>query len=255
MTPSPWILLALLPASLACSTSREPTGAAQAAPAPAKAKVRDAGLPDASPAEVKAHMRAHFAAVSELQRAIARGHLDQARALARWLLEHEEKPGEGWQPFLSELRAAAREVASAPDLPTAGRLAGRLGRACSRCHEDRGAVVSFTWTPAPDDEPTLRAQMERHQWAAARLWEGLVGPSNEMWSQGATVLAGTRLDRPATARADDATLGALVAQVRELATRAGQLSDHDARGKLYGELLSTCASCHQLARPRPVPGP
>lgn len=29
----------------------------------------------------------------------------------------------------------------------------------------------------------------------------------------------------------------------------------DARATLYGELLSTCAGCHQLVRPAPVPGP
>ncbi len=36
---------------------------------------------------------------------------------------------------------------------------------------------------------------------------------------------------------------------------AGKVEDHDARATLYGELLSTCAGCHQLVRQNPVPGP
>lgn len=265
MKPRLWLVLATFAVTAAaCSSERRTSGEASAATGaaapPAKTAVRDAGPVDAPRAELKQHMSLHFAAVSELQRAIVRGYLDEAKKLARWILEHSEKVPEKWQPFVDELHAAAREVAGAPDLPTAGRLAARLGRACSRCHEDLTAVVSFTWSPAPDDEPVLRTQMLRHQWAAARLWEGLVGPSDEMWTQGATVLASTRLDlgtatTAAAAELDRADVSALTAKVRELATRAGQLAEQDARARLYGDLLVTCASCHQLVRPRPAPGP
>lgn len=248
-------LEAVANAAPAAPTPKRPAPQPPRTPAPQPPpKAPPAPAPKVPPAEtapdVKAHMRAHFAAVAELELALVRGQLEQARALARWLLEHEEKPAEGWQPHLDELRAAAREVVAAADVPTAARPTGRLGRACSRCHEARAAVVSFGWSPPPDDEPALRAQMDRHQWAAARLWEGLVGPSDEMWSQGTTVLASTRLDaQVAPERADVSTL---VARLREQATRAGQTSSGDARGKLFGELLSTCTSCHQLVRPQPV---
>ena len=140
--------------------------------------------------------------------------------------------------------------AAAPDLPAAGALTGRLGRACSRCHEAHGAIVTFAWEPPPDEAPTLAAQMKRHQWAAARLWEGLVGPSEEMWTDGTQTLAGIRLDLAAvtgdTPRGD---LAALAGKVRELASRARAVANHDARATLYGELMSTCAGCHQIARP------
>lgn len=218
-----------------------------AAPADAVASPADA-------ADLKQHMREHFAAISELQAAIARGHLDDAKALAAWLGSHDEPHQEGWEPFVTELKSAAKGVEQAPDLPTAASLAARLGRACSKCHEARGAVVTFEWTPAPDNGPTLAAQMKRHQWAAARLWDGLVGPADALWQEGATVLATTRLDTAQAAKGSErADLPVLAAQIRKLATRAIVVTDHDARAKLYGELLSTCAGCHQLARPQPVP--
>jgi hypothetical protein len=47
-------------------------------------------------------------------------------------------------------------------------------------------------------------------------------------------------------------VSALAVHVRELATRAIKLEDSDARAELYGELLSTCAGCHQIVRPNPV---
>jgi len=218
----------------------------------------DATVP-AAPADaegLKAHMRRHFAAVSELQRAIARGHLDEARELARWLASHDEPMPAAWAPAIEEMHVAARAVATARDLPTAASLAARLGRACSACHEAHHAVVTFAWEPPPDDGPALAAQMKRHQWAAARLWDGLVGPSDELWAEGTRVLATAHLDAVqaahGVARGD---VPALAARVRELAKRAGSITDHDARATLYGELLSTCAGCHQLVRPGPVPGP
>jgi hypothetical protein len=251
------ILAGLVVVVVGCKSSHEPP------PPPPSPGSGTAAAPtmvpaDGAPAEaetLKDHMRAHFAAVSELQRAIARGHLDEARALASWIGDHDETLLEGWQPYVDELRAAARSVAAAPDLPTAGGLAARLGRACSQCHEARAAVVTFAWDLAPPNEPALAAQMKLHQWAAARLWDGLVGPSDALWAEGATALATVQLDTLAaahgTARGD---VDALAVQVHELATRAVNTSDHDARAELYGQLLSTCAGCHALVRPRPVPG-
>jgi cytochrome c553 len=210
---------------------------------------------DASdPETLKQHMWKHFTAISQLQRAIARGHLDEAKELANWIATHPELPQEGWEPYLDQLHGAALEVAGAKDLPTAATLATKLVRACSKCHEARGAIVTFAWELQPEDGPALQVQMKRHQWAAARLWDGLVGPSDELWNEGAGVLATAHLDTlqasGGTTRGD---VTALAAHVRELALRAVKLEDTDARAQLYGELLSTCAGCHQIVRPKPVP--
>ncbi|CAN5791121.1 hypothetical protein BH11MYX2_BH11MYX2_07790 [soil metagenome] len=249
-------------ASLGCSNRNEQTpglgsgsGVRSAlVPLDATAKIED--LADASP--LQEHMREHFATVSDLQRAIARGHLDVAKQDARWLVEHEEAHQlVDWTPFVDEMKKAASDVAAAPDLPSAAAVASRLGRACGRCHEKTNAVVTFEWEEVPADAPTLQAQMKRHQWAAARLWEGLVGPSDDRWREGALVLSATQLDGVAAtgSSAPRGDVQALAKRVRELATIAITTDDHDVRATTYGELLSTCAGCHALVRPNPVPGP
>ncbi len=241
-----WLLLVLL---VACRDEK----AAPPASAPPTPPVVTA--PAAPPLDetLKQHMWKHFTAISQLQRAIARGHLDEAKELASWIATHPEPRQEGWEVYLDQLHGAALEVAGAKDLPTAASLSVHLVRACSRCHQARDAIVSFAWELAPDDGPALQVQMKRHQWAAARLWDGLVGPSDELWNEGAAVLATAHLDTVqaagGTTRGD---VSALAAHVRELAVRAVKLEDTDERAQLYGELLSTCAGCHQIVRPRPV---
>jgi hypothetical protein len=203
------------------------------------------------------HMRAHFAAVSDLQRALARGDLDKAKADARWIVAHEE-PNQlaEWASYVAELKGAASEVVAAPDVPTAAGLVSRLGRACSRCHEQTAAVVTFAWDEPPVAGPDLASQMRRHQWSASRLWEGLVGPADDVWKQGARTLATTQLDMAAAAGSTPrGDVAALAARVRTLATKAAGLEEQDDRAALYGELLSTCAGCHALVRPGVVRDP
>ena len=237
----------------ACSSHKDPPAPGAGTGSNAASAVVVAP-PDATP--LQDHMHEHFESISELQRAIARGHLDTAKVHAQWLIDHEVKLREGWPMLVDDMRVAAGEVVTAKDLPTAAVLAARLGRTCSRCHDRQSAVVTFAWEPPPVDGPALATQMRRHQWAAARLWEGLVGPSDEMWSEGASVLAKAKLDEVAAAggmpRGD---VFALAAKTRELATRAMTIDSGDERMTLYGELLSTCAGCHALVRPAPVPGP
>ena len=245
MTRARWLLVV----SLVACRDEQP-----APPTPVPSAPPVAAAPVAAPETLKQHMWKHFSAISQLQRAIARGNLDETKELARWIATHAEAPQEGWETYLDQLHAAALEVADAKDLPTAASRAARLVRACSRCHQAREAVVAFAWELPPDDGPALQVQMKRHQWAAARLWDGLVGPSDELWNEGAGVLATAHLDTVQAAgggptRGD---VSALAAHVREIAVRAVDLKDTDERAQLYGELLSTCAGCHQLVRPDPV---
>src|SRR5215216_3994022 len=79
--------------------------------------------------EIQAHMRDHFAAATDLQRAVITGRLATARELAKWLATHPMGELDGWAPYLEEMRYAAREIETARDVPTAGGQLGRLGRA------------------------------------------------------------------------------------------------------------------------------
>lgn len=253
-------VVAIVALLASCSRKADDSEAPGSAVPPAPvAVVADAATPvdGAAPdgETVKQHMNEHFAAITELQRAIAHGRLEAAQSQAQWIVDHEEPSRiAAWAPLVTELKQAAREVVAARDVPTASALAARLGRACSRCHEQNAAVVSFAWEQAPPEGTTLAAQMKRHQWAAQRLWEGLVAPIDDVWREGATVLASTKLDvTAASAGVPRGDVAALAAKVRTLATRAVTLEDGDARAALYGELLSTCAGCHALVRPAPVP--
>ena len=243
---------------LACESGERAPGTASGSARPAPPPP-GAVSTDATASDLDEHMREHFASIAELQRATARGRLATAKADALWLVDHDE-PAKlaAWRPFVTEMRQAALEFMATRDLPSAAAVASRLGRTCSRCHEATSAVVTFAWETPPPDAPNLPAQMKRHEWAAARLWEGLVGPSDTMWRGGAGVLATTRLDVRAASGSATPPRGdveALAKYVRELATTATGIDDQDARAKLYGELLSTCAGCHALVRPDPVSEP
>jgi hypothetical protein len=208
----------------------------------------------ASPSEaLKPHMRAHFAAASAIQRATVSGQLEQAKQEATWLLAHDE-PSQlaSWTPYVDEMKSSARAILDAPDLTSAAVGVSQLGRVCSRCHQATNAVVSFAWEESPPDSPLLAVQMSRHEWAAARLWEGLVAPSNDVWREGAAVMASSRLDVLATSSGTSPSAVLTFSErVHELATSGGTIDEPEARATLYGKLLTTCVACHALVRPPP----
>jgi len=256
-----WLGLALALAVAAATSCRGAEGAdrppapgSSATPpvAPAIAVPIADAVPVTGPAiePLRDHMKEHFAAVRVIQRAIVTARLEVARERARWIADHDEHSDlDGWKPHVDGMRAAARELAAATDLETAARFTAKLGRRCAACHEARTAVVAFPWEPEPENVPGLTAQMKRHEWAAERLWEGIVGPSDQLWRSGAETLFAARLDVDVAAKRGDATeVKAAAARLHALADEARRTNDTPERAKLYGDLLSTCAGCHALAR-------
>jgi len=97
--------------------------------------------------------------------------------------------------------------------------------------------------------PRLAIQMLGHQWAAARLWEGLIGPSPTRWSRGARSLSEARIAivaegnlPPELGAADD------VQRLHLFARRATTAMTLDERATAYGDILATCAGCHRTIR-------
>jgi hypothetical protein len=86
--------------------------------------------------------------------------------------------------------------------------------------------------------------MARHRWAADRLWEGVIGNSDVAWHAGLDVLAAAPLDEPA----NRAGLARQLQRQAENARRPGP-GTLTARAAVYGEILTTCASCH-TTKPR-----
>lgn len=203
--------------------------------------------------ELRDRMHERFAATRRLELAIMFGRLDAAHAEAAAVARLDEPDLlPEWRPYVEQIRASAREIELTADLVAAARTSAILGRRCARCHEASSVKLAFAKESGPPRDARLPSHMASHQWAAARLWEGVVGPSPERWLDGARAMAGAPLAivaegddlPPDLAVADD------VGRIRLLATRALAAQTPDQRAELYGDLLSTCVRCHTKIRDR-----
>ena len=88
------------------------------------------------------HMHTHADQVDEINMALADGDLDAAREPAAWLSRHEQVSGipPAWQPHLTGMRDAARDVENAPDLEAARTASLRITRQCQACHAAAGII-------------------------------------------------------------------------------------------------------------------
>jgi cytochrome c553 len=196
-------------------------------------------------------MWSHFDAAADLHAAVVRGDLPVARDAASWLAEHGEPDlPEGSQPLLDQMRASARRVASAADLSEAARGTADVARSCGACHAAYGPGPVFRGSGVPPVEGAgVTLEMRRHDWAAGRLWEGLIGPSDAAWAAGARVLGQAAFGPDAMMDRTELppNAPALERRVHDIGRRAAGAADTAARAELYGELLGTCAACHTAA--------
>jgi cytochrome c556 len=191
-------------------------------------------------------MAAHYTQVDEIQEAVIAGDVDATRAPARWLSTHrgQEFPPAA-EPALEMMRGEARILVQQRDILALARTLGRMGVACGTCHATLEAPVSFSVEEPPPHSPNPPAEMARHGWAMDRLWEGLVGPSDRSWNAGGGALTADPL---AFGGNDQATR--LEKRVHELADQARRAATPQARAETYGDLLETCALCHDALRLR-----
>ena len=220
-----------------------------------RASAADPARPPAPPAPptqfehdmlLRFHMHENYDLARATERLLLRGKLDEAKALAAGIASAPDEPGDPrWATHALRVREAAAQFARAVSIPDACRRDAALATACAGCHVELGVAPEFATHPAPPpDKPTVDARMLRHQWAAARLWEGIIGGAREPWSAGLEVLAAAPLPDDQIARRQD------------LAQKLQRLADQARRGKAgpdehtYGEILATCAACHvAVARP------
>lgn len=197
-------------------------------------------------------MHARFAASRVVEQSIAVGDLDRARSEARTIVEYTEPDVlPEWQPYFQNIQAAARQIDATKDLVAAAKTSAYLGGECAKCHAVTSAKIVFPKESPPTEDRRLASQMSGHQWAAARMWEGLIAPSNERWLTGARLLAKSSV--AITAENDQLGIADDAARVRLYASKALKAKPGE-RVELYGELLATCAKCHHTIRDvRPVP--
>jgi len=233
-------LVVVLLAVPACRSS------APAAPPAEPATLSSA--PAASSPSLKIRMWGHAAHGAAACEAVARADLDAARAEARTLAELRLETGvaPALRKDLDAMNAAAERVAKATDLTEASRSLAALASTCGDCHATLGGPATVVGEP-PDDDLGVLPRMKRHEWAVARLWAGLVGPSDLSWKAGARVLADAPLqpEELTPGRSPAPAIGELATSVRDLAANARVTKSAVDRAAVFAELMTTCAACHQ----------
>ncbi len=168
----------------------------------------------------------HFDDLSDLERWLVTGRLDEATTLAALFARPPNDSDE-------RLDAAATIVAHAPTIARALQDEPMIDVACASCHERSHARVTFPFRGAPHE------RLAQHRWAVDRLREGIVGPDATRWKAGLEMLA-TAPPVMHDARWVDAV------RMQTLAALAlfEPPSSCDQRAVIYGDLLATCAGCH-----------
>ena len=198
-----------------------------------------------------ARMHEHDVRGAAMRDAVARADLEVARREATVLaaLRVEGVADPAWRARLEAMNVAAARVASAKALPEASNAVAEVARTCGDCHRLGGPSPSAI--EPPEKEPGVAAGMKRHDWAVARLWDGLVIPSDRSWQAGARVLRDAPLEPAPIAPGEspvpaigELAIGVLATSVHDLAVRASVTDASVDRGAVYAELMTTCAACH-----------
>jgi cytochrome c556 len=194
--------------------------------------------PEAAPPP---HSADQLNAAADLQRAVVEGRLSDVHDRAAVIAE------------MPAVKESADRIAREGELASIGVEVGRVAQACGTCHAMVGVHGDPGAGPPPDAGTTLAEQMHRHAWGATRMWQGVSGPGDRAWEEGAEIIAETPLDlASAVHEKPNVEAFELAEQLRGQAERAGSMHDLESRAKLYGEMMETCASCHRIMRPAPV---
>jgi hypothetical protein len=198
-------------------------------------------------------MHERFAWVSAIQEVTIQGDVVEARALAEEFAARlpapDEPAPEPWRPHLNALRGELEGVVHGDDLRDVGMSVARLALECGRCHAATDTHPELPELPAPQQSGSVRDAMHGHQWAVDRMWEGIIGPSDERWIRGSTMFIAIP-GCTATTEAGDVEGQALCKHAQSLARRGHVTQSLEGRAAIYGRLLATCAGCHEGAVPR-----
>ncbi len=190
---------------------------------------------------IAAHMQHHMSSAETMRTALLRGEIVEARTAARWLDRHREhlQLREVWTPYAARMHGAAHDVAYASTLTEAVEGMANMARACGDCHQRLEVKMSFTDKPVAVEEASLPAHGQPYSWAMGHLWEGMIGPSDARWDEGASILrAASFSNTPPSDRLDASET------LAKLGARMGTTHDRSERSALLGEATSVCASCH-----------
>lgn len=187
-------------------------------------------------------MRQHLDDLRTIERMLVDGKLAEAQSLA-FFFTRPTGAASRQAPESRDMVLAAGSLATAKTVEDALRHEVRIALACAACHQRENRLPVFRPPAnAPRDRPTVAAQMARHQWAVDRLWEGLVGASDEHWRIALDAIATTQL--PLKIRPKPTNLGVELQRQARAALTVQTPMTLEQRAAAYGELLVTCAGCH-----------
>ncbi len=197
---------------------------------------------------VRARMHGHDVHGAAMRDAVARGDVDVARREAKILAELriEGDIDPTWRKHLGAMNAAAARVAAAKDVVEASRDLPAVARTCGDCHAALGRPGPIVGEPPAEASGTV-PRMKRHQWAAERMWDGLVIPSDDAWRAGARVLADAPLEPEALTpgKTPVPKVDALAQSVHDVAHAASGATTPSERAAVYGKVMRSCTDCHQ----------
>ncbi|MEI6669397.1 MAG: hypothetical protein WCP29_14690 [Acidobacteriota bacterium] len=188
--------------------------------------------------------------VTIVQHAVIRGDLETAATPAQWMADHQETAG--FPPdtagLVADMKKFAATVAAAKDVKGAATGTAMLISYCGKCHTAAKVKPVFPDLPKPVSGKSAAAHMLEHQWAVDLMYQGLAGPSDQLWTKGVEALQAAPLAAKALPR--DASLTAGIAateqKVHEQAGKALKTTDLGSRVALYAEVLAECSTCHSL---------
>lgn len=239
----------------ACGGGTTPEPAASSGSERAPATPREE--PGAAPPDLADHMQVSFWESVRARDALIAGELVTAQHAADTLAQQDYATlvPANWKPWVQRIRQYARALSMAPNIPSAAQELGKIALVCGECHDihkrgpDRVKVQPEPWRDPPED---FDARMLRHQIGAAQIWDGLVLPSEQAFRSGTITLTRASLTPPVRdGEPIDPALNARIEEVRGLARQARAATTYEERGRVYGELVARCASCHEFSRPAP----
>ncbi len=174
-------------------------------------------------------MVGHFEAATYTMLTTAVGDVKRAKKHAKDLAAREEIP--------MAIRIEATQLGKCNDLDCTTDAVAELARTCAECHVAGGVG------PEPsgvENLPNLPPQ-KQHAYAAMYMWIGLVTPHERAFEVGlGGAVPPVDLDSP------QALFDELQA-FEQMVGDAKQMGSWDDRADAFGQMLQTCASCHELA--------
>ena len=250
MRPTPHLILALVCAA-GCSKS-EPTSASKetsppttTTPTPSSPPATTA--PPRSSRPSRELMKDHFTAVVLVRDALIVGNVELAKWNASFLAQREPDPAvASWSMYVDHLREQAAKVADASTLAAVATASTELALECGRCHAANGITPAFPTVDRRVAASGTRPHMQRHQWAAEQMWDGLIGPSEARWNDGVAELAEAPLgqDELFSNATPTPAIVKVATDVHALGEEGRKATTWDARAAIFGRMLSSCATCH-----------